>query len=112
MKQQVAEGAARLRININKPFEELSKRARQQLLEGDKGFAGVVKILDETFQDASPAYRDWLMDYMSPSQCPDCHGRRLRPSSLAVRVKGAGLAELTGILHRSRARHRQNLETQ
>jgi excinuclease ABC subunit A len=95
MNQQVTEGAARLRININKPFEELSKRARQQLLEGDKGFPGVVKILDETFQDASPAYRDWLMDYMSPSECPDCHGRRLRPSSLAVRVKGAGLSELT-----------------
>jgi len=95
MNQMVSEGAARLRININKPFEELSKRARQQLLEGDKGFPGVVKILDETFQDASPAYRDWLMDYMSPSECPDCHGQRLRPSSLAVRVKGAGLSELT-----------------
>ena len=35
------------------------------------------------------------MDYMSPSLCPDCHGRRLRPGSLAVRVKGAGIAELT-----------------
>jgi excinuclease ABC subunit A len=95
MNQQITEGAARLRIKIGRPFEELSKRARQQLLEGDKGFPGIVKILDETFQDASPAYRDWLMDYMSPAQCPDCHGRRLRPSSLAVRVKGAGLAEIT-----------------
>jgi excinuclease ABC subunit A len=35
------------------------------------------------------------MDYMSPALCPDCHGRRLRPGSLAVRVKGLGLAELT-----------------
>jgi excinuclease ABC subunit A len=95
MNEMVAEGAKRLRININKPFEDVPKRARQQLLEGDKGFPGVVKLLDESFQDASPAYRDWLMDYMSPSECPDCHGRRLRPSSLAVRVKGAGLAEVT-----------------
>src|ERR1700739_1095143 len=35
------------------------------------------------------------MDYMSPAICPACHGRRLRPSSLAVSVKGVGLAELT-----------------
>jgi excinuclease ABC subunit A len=95
MNQMVSEGASRLRINLNKPFEELPKRARQQLIEGDKEFPGILKLLDETFQDSSPAYRDWLMDYMSPAQCPDCHGRRLRPSSLAVRVKGAGLAEVT-----------------
>ena len=95
MNHSVTEGAARLRINIGKPFEELPKRAQQQLLEGGNGFPGIVKILDETFQDASPAYRDWLMDYMSPSECPDCHGWRLRPSSLAVRVKGVGITELT-----------------
>jgi excinuclease ABC subunit A len=95
MSQAVNEAAARLRINVAKPFEELPKRAQQQLLEGGNGFPGLVKILDETFQDASPAYRDWLMDYMSPAQCPQCQGRRLRPSSLAVRVKGVGLAELT-----------------
>src|ERR1700721_2768672 len=35
------------------------------------------------------------MDYMSPALCPDCNGRRLRPGSLAVRVKGAGISELT-----------------
>ena len=35
---------------------------------------------------------------MSPTICPDCHGKRLKPSSLAVRVKGmtiSGLVELS-----------------
>jgi len=95
MNHAVTEGAAKLKIKISKPFEELPKRAQQQLLEGGNGFPGIIKILDETFQDSSPAYRDWLMDYMSPAECPACRGRRLKPSSLAVRVKGIGVAEIT-----------------
>jgi excinuclease ABC subunit A len=95
MQQQLAEGAESLRIKINKPFEDLPKKSQTLLLEGGNGFAGILQILTETYEEAGPGYREWLMDYMSPSLCPDCHGRRLRPSSLAVRVKGAGIAELT-----------------
>ena len=95
MNHALSEAVERLRIKINKPFEDLPKRTQTLLLEGGNGFPGIVKILDEAYQDASAGYREWMMDYMSPSICPDCHGRRLRPSSLAVSVKGAGLAELT-----------------
>src|SRR6266481_531545 len=95
MNHSLTAGAAALKINIAKPFEDLPKRSRSLLLEGGNGFVGLVKILDETFAEAGAGYREWLMDYMSPSVCPACHGRRLRPSSLAVRVKNTGLAELT-----------------
>ncbi len=95
MQQQLTDGAAKLRIKINKPFEELPKKTQTLLLEGGNGFDGIIKILTDTYEEAGPGYREWLMDYMSPALCPDCRGRRLRPSSLAVRVKGAGVAELT-----------------
>ncbi len=95
MQQQLTEGAARLRIKIDKPFEELPKKSQTLLLEGGNGFDGIIKILTDTYEEAGAGYREWLMDYMSPALCPDCRGRRLRPSSLAVRVKGAGLGELT-----------------
>src|SRR5580692_3984650 len=95
MQQQLGDGAALLRIKINKPFEELPKKSQTLLLEGGNGFDGIIKILTETYEEAGPGYREWLMDYMSPTLCPDCRGRRLRPGSLAVRVKGAGIAELT-----------------
>ena len=95
MNHMLAEAAERLKIKLNKPFEDLPKRTQTLLLEGGNGFPGVVKILDEAYQEASSGYREWLMDYMSPAVCPACHGRRLRPSSLAVSVKGAGLAEIT-----------------
>src|ERR1700723_1570289 len=95
MQHQLSDGAALLRIKINKPFEELHKKAQTLLLEGGNGFDGIIKILTESYEEAGPGYREWLMDYMSPALCPDCNGRRLRPGSLAVRVKGAGIAELT-----------------
>ncbi len=34
---------------------------------------------------------------MSPSKCPACEGRRLKPASLAVSVKGVSIAEFTGM---------------
>ncbi len=37
------------------------------------------------------------MDYMSPTACPDCQGRRLKPASLAVQVKGISIADFTGM---------------
>jgi excinuclease ABC subunit A len=95
MQQQLNDAAARLRIKINKPFEELPKKSQALLLEGGNGFDGIIKVLTDTYEEAGQGYREWLMDYMSPALCPDCRGRRLRPSSLAVRVKGAGLGELT-----------------
>ncbi|MBZ5608636.1 MAG: excinuclease ABC subunit UvrA [Acidobacteriia bacterium] len=95
MQQRLDEAADRLRINLAKPFEDYPKRTQTLLLEGGNGFKGIVGILDETFEDAGAGYREWLMEYMSPSICPACNGRRLKPSSLAVRVKGTGLAELT-----------------
>jgi excinuclease ABC subunit A len=95
MQQKLGDGAALLRIKINKPFEELPKKSQTLLLEGGNGFPGILHILADTYEEAGPGYREWLMDYMSPALCPDCRGRRLRPSSLAVRVKGIGIAELT-----------------
>jgi excinuclease ABC subunit A len=34
---------------------------------------------------------------MSPAECPACHGMRLRPASLAVRVKNFSIAEFTAL---------------
>src|SRR5437879_3935675 len=87
MQQQLVEFAKRSRMNLKKPFEELPKKTRDLLLEGGNGFAGIIGILDESYRASSDAYKEWLADYMSPAECPACHGKRLRPSSLAVRVK-------------------------
>jgi len=85
--------AARLKIPIQKPFEKLSKKAQEALSEG------LIATLDQYYEqiDVSESAREWLLQYQSAATCPDCHGKRLKPSSLAVKVKGVGIAELTGL---------------
>ena len=95
MQQQLAAATSKLKIKLTEPFENFPKRTQALLLYGGPGFEGIVKILQEKFEESSAGYREWLMDYMSSTKCPACEGRRLKPSSLAVRVKGIGLADLT-----------------
>jgi excinuclease ABC subunit A len=96
MNRRLTDAAGRLKINLKKPFAELPKKAQDLLLDGGNGFPGILKILDESWAETvSPGYREWLTAYMSPSTCPACRGRRLKPSSLAVQVKGVGIAEVT-----------------
>src|SRR5450755_3668446 len=97
MQQQIEELARKNRIDLSKPFEELSVKTRTSLLEGAGGLPGVLAILEETYQASSEAYREWLTDYMSPAECPACHGKRLRPASLSVRVKNFAIGEFTGL---------------
>jgi excinuclease ABC subunit A len=94
---QVVQAARAARIDISGPFDDLPGKAQALLLNGEGGFPGLLGLLQRTFEDGSQVYRDWLMDYMSPSVCPDCKGRRLRPTSLAVRVKGLSIGEFTAM---------------
>ena len=89
--------ATKNKIPLSVPFSDLPQKSQTILLEGTNGQKGVLGILQSYILDenASETYREWFMQYMSPSECPDCHGRRLKPSSLAVRVKGITIAELT-----------------
>jgi excinuclease ABC subunit A len=94
---RVAQAARSLKIDLSLPFEELPKKSQAALLHGDGSFPGILGILQEHFEAGSDVYRDWLLDFMSPVTCPDCHGKRLRPSSLAVRVKGLSIGEFTAM---------------
>ena len=83
--------AAKLKIPIQAPFADLPQKSQNALSEA------AIHILERylDLEKTSDAYREYYMQYMSPSVCPDCHGRRLKPSSLAVRVEGLTIAELT-----------------
>jgi excinuclease ABC subunit A len=89
--------ARRARIDLKKSFEELPMKTQQQLLAGAPGFEGILSILAQLYEEAGEGYREWLTEYMSPVECPACHGARLRPASLAVRVKNYSIAEFTAL---------------
>ena len=85
--------AARLKIPINKPFDQLPKKSQEALADG------LVQALNEYYEqeNVTDDQRDWLMQYQSATTCAVCGGKRLKPSSLAVKVKGVTIAELTGM---------------
>jgi len=91
--------AVKNKIKVALPFADLPLKAQNILLEGAGTQKGVLAVLESYILDpnASDTYREWYMQYMSPSTCPVCHGRRLKPASLAVRVNGLTIAELTAM---------------
>jgi excinuclease ABC subunit A len=94
---RLKDAARRLRLDLAQPFDELPAKVQKLLLEGGDGFPGLLKILEEVYEEAGESYREWLMEYMSPVLCPACGGRRLKPASLAVRVQGLSIAEFTAL---------------
>ena len=89
-------------FDLNAPFDKLPDKIQNLLLYGEvgkggkTGFVGILGYLKRVLQEStSEGYRDFLLDYMSASQCPTCHGQRLRPESLAVTVNGMSIADFT-----------------
>jgi excinuclease ABC subunit A len=86
--------AEKYRINLRQPFETLPKEQQDLLLYGPPknevgrtGFHGILRWLRDTLEDTkSEGYREYMMQYMSATECPRCHGNRLRPESLAVTI--------------------------
>ena len=97
MQSALNDAAEVLNIDLGTPYEDFPKKMRTTLLHGGPQFAGILKVLDDNFSRASEGYREWLMEYMSPTKCPACEGKRLKPASLAVRVKGLSIADFTSM---------------
>lgn len=59
-------------------------------------FTGVKRHVLHTFANTqSPLMKKRALQYMIPSDCPLCHGKRLRPESLAVKFAGLDIAEMS-----------------
>ncbi len=91
-------------IDLRTPVEKLSEKTQNLLFYGESakngktGFLGIVTYLKNAMEESSSeGYRDFLMDYMSATECPACHGKRLRPESLAVKVNGLSIADFTAL---------------
>jgi excinuclease ABC subunit A len=81
------------------PSNEAGKSGRKQA-QGEKSyrFTGVLKFLERNFEESnSDSYREWMTRYMSATLCNVCHGKRLRPESLAVKLAGWSIADFTGL---------------
>ena len=120
--QMTAAIADRYEVDLDTPWEDLEEDVQDCFLFGTNGdriyvsyrnrygrrrsyttsFEGIVPNLERRYKETESEYvREKIEEYMSVVPCPECKGARLRPESLAVKVGGLGIHEVT----RMSARH-------
>jgi excinuclease ABC subunit A len=108
--------ADRYEVDMDTPWYDLREDVQQCFLYGTSGdrlyisyrnrfgrrrsyttsFEGIVPNLERRYRETDSDYsREKIEEYMSVRPCPECDGARLRPESLAVRVGGLGIHQVT-----------------
>ena len=103
-------------IDMDTPFEKLSKEEQQLILHGSNGktfhfhyendfggvrdvevpFEGVLNNIYRRYHETNSDFtRDQMRLYMTELTCSHCHGYRLNEQALAVKVGGIHLGELS-----------------
>ena len=80
------------------PNENISMSYQSEKFKGEyKGkFEGVIPNLERRYsQTKSNHMRDWIEKYMAVQDCPKCHGKRLKPESLAVKINKNNINDFT-----------------
>ena len=61
-------------------------------------YEGIIPSLERRYREtASDAMKEQYEEYMVADDCPDCHGRRLKPEALAVTVGGENIAKVSNL---------------
>ncbi|MGH2849034.1 MAG: excinuclease ABC subunit UvrA, partial [Solirubrobacteraceae bacterium] len=123
--------AERYRIDVERPWRELTQEQREVFLNGTDGervevryrnrygrersyaarFEGIVPNLTRRYRETdSELQREKIEEFMSVRPCPSCHGARLRPESLAVLVAGTPINEFCGLSARGARAWLENVE--
>ncbi len=107
--------AARYGFSLDTPIEELPDEIIDIILYGTKGeklkltydnrfakgvkyarFEGVIPNLKRRYEETNSEWaRADIENYMIDMCCPDCHGARLKPETLAVTVDGLNINQVT-----------------
>jgi excinuclease ABC subunit A len=112
--QTLASLAKHFTVKLTTPWEKLPESVTNAILYGtgkqtveftykdsarsykvEKPFEGVIKNLERRFRETDSAWvREELSRYQAERPCAACHGARLKPEALAVKIAGKNLAEI------------------
>ncbi|MGY2001903.1 excinuclease ABC subunit UvrA [Blastococcus sp. SYSU DS1024] len=104
-------------FSMDDPWERLPAKVQKAVLHGSPdqvhvryknrygrersyyaAFEGVLPFLERRHDDTDSEYmRDKYEGYMRDVPCPVCHGTRLKPEILAVKLNGRSIAEVTNL---------------
>ena len=105
--------AKHFRISTRTPWSDLPQRARDAILSGTgdeavafsykdglraytvtKSFEGVLRNLERRWRETDSAWvREEMSRYQAEKPCAVCHGARLKPEALAVRIGNRHIAD-------------------
>ena len=103
------------KFRLDRPWSELPEAARQAILYGSgdeeirfayddglrsyevkKPFEGVISNLERRYKETESEWsREEIQRYMSATPCEACHGFRLKPEALAVKIDGQHIGEVS-----------------
>ena len=105
-------------IDMDTPFNKLSKKQQQQILYGngeipfhfhyendfggirdvDVPFEGVINNISRRYRETNSDFtREQMRKYMTELPCPACHGYRLNQRALAVKIDGRNIGEVSAL---------------
>ncbi len=103
-------------IDLEKPFAEYTDKERDIILNGTNGhevkvhyqgkrsqgvydvaFEGLIKNVQRRYREASESMKQEYETFMTIKPCDECHGDRLKETSLAVTVGEKNIARLTDL---------------
>ena len=95
-RRTLAEYAKKECIPMDAPWQTLSAKHRERLLHANvRGFKGIFLFLRDLEDKRYKQYiRIFLRQYQTAQECPSCHGTKLQPESLQVKVGGRNIAEI------------------
>lgn len=101
-------------FSLDTPYKELPEKVRKVLIHGESDkvaveyhsdrfqfasemeYEGIVPNLKRRyFETNSESMREWMQQYMTSADCPECHGERLSRQSLAITVNGLNIIQAT-----------------
>ena len=111
LRHELIRRAAQRGIDVDKPFSELTQDELDFVLHGDDDFPGIYGFFNwlET-KKYKIGVRVFLARYRGYVRCPDCHGTRLRPEALWVKVAGKNIAEISAMTISEARRFFEQLE--
>ena len=96
-------------VNTKKPWKSLSEKTRQLILYGAGNerngrrygtpyYEGAIPTLTRRYKESvSDEIRVWMESFMMNKECSSCKGKRLKPETLAVKVAGSSIADLSSM---------------
>ena len=87
-------------VDLELKFEELAPEKQKAVLYGSEGggFEGVIPNLERRFRETESDYvRKQILNVMNFLPCHLCNGARLKKESLAIKIDGKSIAEVTAM---------------